>query len=341
MGGTVLFKPSLTAIHESYFMMKIWKEAGLPDGVINFIPDAGPLASSIALPHKDLAGVNFVGSTGTFNTLWKGVAENLDTYRAYPRVAGETGGKNYHFVHESADIENVVMNTVRGAFDYQGQKCSATSRMYVPTNLWEGGLKDMLCHETSKLKMGCCTDFSNFMCAVIDQTSFDKISGFIERVKAADDAEIIIGGGCDDSVGYFVEPTIVVTKNPQYETMCNEIFGPVLTVCTYDPDKYAETLAECDATSLYGLTGSIFARDRAAVRQADAALVHSAGNFYVNDKCTGAAVGEQPFGGARRSGTNDKSGTIYNNLKWVSARTVKETFAPLGSPLWPCNSPDN
>lgn len=341
MGNTVLFKPSLTAVHESYFMMKIWKEAGLPDGVINFIPDAGPLASSIALPHKDLAGVNFVGSTGTFNTLWKGVAENLDNYRAYPRVAGETGGKNFHFVHESADVENVVMHTVRGAFDYQGQKCSATSRMYVPTNLWEGGLKDQLCHETSKLKMGCSTDFSNYLCAVIDQTSFDKISGFIERVKAADDAEIIIGGGCDDSVGYFVEPTIIVTQNPQYETMCNELFGPVLTVCTYDPAKYAETLAECDATSAYGLTGSIFATDRAAVRQADAALVHSAGNFYVNDKCTGAAVGEQPFGGGRKSGTNDKSGTIHNNLKWVSTRTIKETFAPLGSPLWPCNAPDN
>jgi 1-pyrroline-5-carboxylate dehydrogenase len=321
--------------------MKILKEAGLPDGVINFIPDAGPLASSIALPHKDLAGVNFIGSTGTFNTLWKGVADNLDTYRSYPRVAGETGGKNFHFVHESADVVNVVMQTIRGAFDYQGQKCSATSRMYVPTNLWEGGLKDLLAEETAKLKMGCSSDFSSYLCAVIDQTSFDKVSGFVERAKASDDAEILVGGGCDDSVGYFIEPTVIVTENPQYETMANELFGPVLTVCTYDPDKYVETLKECDATSVYGLTGSIFAQDRAAVREADTFLVQASGNYYVNDKCTGAAVGEQPFGGARKSGTNDKSGTIHNNLKWTSGRTIKENFVDLGSPLWPCNQPEN
>jgi len=318
--------------------MKILQEAGLPDGVVNFVPCAGRTMGDLILPHKDLAGVNFTGSTGTFHTIWKSIANNIDVYKSYPRLVGETGGKNFHFVHESADMDSVINHTVRGAFDYQGQKCSAASRMYVPKNIWDSGFKDRLIEETKKVKMGCAMDLSSFMCAVIDQTAFDKISGYIARVKDASDATIIVGGGCDDSVGYFIEPTIIETSNPKYETMCDELFGPVLTVTTYDPAKYEETLKICDVTSEYALTGSIFAEDRRAVRQADAMLRNASGNYYINDKCTGAAVGEQPFGGSRKSGTNDKSGTIFNNLKWVSTRTIKETFEPLPSPLWPCNS---
>jgi len=278
------------------------------------------------------------GSTKTFHTIWQAVAAHIDAYNSYPRLVGETGGKNFHFVHESADLESVINHTVRGAFDYQGQKCSAASRLYVPANVWEGGIKERLIEMTKHVKMGCSTDFSSFMCAVIDKTSFDKISAYIARVKHAGDAQIIVGGGCDDSVGYFIEPTVIVTSNPKYETMCDELFGPVLTVCVYDPAKYEETLNVCDSTSRYALTGAIFAQDRRAVRVADAILKNAAGNYYVNDKCTGAAVGEQPFGGSRKSGTNDKSGTVFNNLKWCSQRTIKETFDPLASPLWPCNS---
>lgn len=338
MGNTVLWKPSSTAVHMGYLMMKIFKEAGLPDGVINFVPCAGSQLSSLALPHPQLAGVNFTGSTGTFHTIWQAIADNIDGYHAYPRLVGETGGKNFHFVHESADLDNVVNNAARGAFDYSGQKCSALSRMYVPSNLWDkGGLKDALVATTKSLKLGCSTDFSSFMCAVIDRRAFDKIKSYISKAQAASDCEVF-GGGCDDSKGYFIEPTIIVTKNPEYETMCDEIFGPVLTVHVYDPSKYEETLRLCDKTSEYALTGAIFAEDRQAVRVADKILRNASGNFYVNDKCTGAAVGEQPFGGLRKSGTNVKSGTIFNCLAWTSPRTIKEGFAPLYSPLWPCNS---
>jgi 1-pyrroline-5-carboxylate dehydrogenase len=314
-------------------------EAGLPPGVINFVPAGREVISESGIvAHPDLAGINFTGSTGAFHKLWKEIAVNIDTYNSYPRIVGETGGKNFHFVHESADVESVVNHTVRGAFDYQGQKCSAASRMYVPRNLWNNGLKDQLIAKTKEVKMGCSTDFSNFMCAVIDKKSFDNIKTYLDRAKAASDAEVIVGGGCDDSKGYFIEPTIIEATSPKYETMCDELFGPVMTVHVYDENKYEETLKMCDATSTYALCGAIFARDRAAVRIADQVLYNSAGNYYVNDKCTGAAVGEQPFGGSRKSGTNDKSGTVHNNLRWCSQRTIKEAFEPLGSPLWPCNS---
>jgi len=338
MGNTVIWKPSSTAVHEGYFMMKIFKEAGLPDGVINFVPCGGAQLGSLALPHPQLAGVNFTGSTGTFHTIWKTIASSIDGYKAYPKLVGETGGKNFHFVHESADMESVVNHTIRGAFDYQGQKCSACSRMYAPSTAWNSGLKDALVAGTKSLKMGCAKDFSNFMCAVIDKTSFDKIKDYIARAQASADCEVIVGGGCDDSKGYFIEPTIIVTRNPKYETICSELFGPVLTVYIYEPSQYEETLRLCDETSEYALTGSIFAQDRSAVVVADKFLRNAAGNYYVNDKCTGAQVGEQPFGGLRKSGTNVKSGTIFNNLAWTSPRTIKETFAPLESPLWPCNS---
>eukprot|EP00940_MAST-03C_sp_MAST-3C-sp2_P003424 g3424.t1 len=339
MGNTVLFKPSLTAAHESWMMMKIFKEAGLPDGVINFIPCDGPDASRLVLPHRDLGGVNFTGSTGTFHKIWKGVAEHIDTYKAYPRVSGETGGKNFHFIHESADVETAVNQTIRGAYDYQGQKCSATSRLYVPSSLWsDGGFRDRLVEGTKALKMGCSTDFGSFLTAVIDRTSFDRTTSYLDSAKTSSDCEILCGGNYDDSKGYFIEPTIIVTKNPKYETMCNELFAPVLTVHVYDAKDYEETLQMCSDTSEYALTGSIFARDRTAIRIADQYLSRAAGNYYVNDKCTGAAVGEQPFGGSRKSGTNDKTGTILNNLRWTSSRTIKESFAPLSSPLWPCNS---
>lgn len=340
MGNTVLFKPSSTAVHESWIIMKIFKEAGMPDGVINFIPCSGRELGDTVLPHKHLGGVNFTGSTGTFHTIWKAVAENIDVYKSYPRLVGETGGKNFHFVHESADMESVINHTARGAFDYQGQKCSATSRMYIPTTSWEGsgGVKEKLVRTVEGLKVGCSSDLSSFMTAVIDKASFDNIKSYLDEAKASGDCEIITGGNCDDSKGYFIEPTIIETKNPKYATMCDELFGPVLTVHTYDPAKYEETLKICDATSEYALTGSIFAECRRAVRTADKLLQNAAGNFYVNDKCTGAAVGEQPFGGSRKSGTNDKTGTVLNNLKWTSARTIKETFDPLTSPLWPCNS---
>lgn len=338
MGNTCVFKPSSTAVHESYMAFKVLEEAGLPDGVINFVPCAGRDIGDLALGHKDLGGVNFTGSTGTFHQIWRGVAENIDEYKSYPRLCGETGGKNFHFVHESADVESTVHHTVRGAFDYQGQKCSATSRAYVPRNLWEGGMREKVIAGVKSLKQGCSSDMSNFLTAVIDETSFDKIEAYVADAKAAPDAEVIVGGGCDKSVGYFIEPTVIETTDAEYATMCDELFGPVLTVHVYDPEDYEATLAICDATSEYALTGAIFAADRRAVKVAHEALKNAAGNFYVNDKCTGAAVGEQPFGGSRKSGTNDKTGTILNNLRWVSPRTIKETFDPLGSPFWPCNS---
>eukprot|EP00941_MAST-03F_sp_MAST-3F-sp1_P002289 g2289.t1 len=338
MGNTVLFKPSTTAIHESWMMMKIFKEAGLPDGVINFIPCGGAQLGNIALPHKDLGGVNFTGSTNTFHTIWKAVAQNIDTYKSYPRLVGETGGKNFHFVHESANFDTVVKQTTRGAFDYQGQKCSATSRMYVPKKMWENGLRDELVSVGKSLKMGCSTDLESFLTAVIDRKSFDNIKKYLDEAKNSSDCKVILGGNTDDSKGYFIEPTIIETSNPKYATMCDELFGPVLTVFPYEESKYEETLRICESTSEYSLTGSIFAEDRRAIRLADKLLNNAAGNFYVNDKCTGAAVGEQPFGGSRKSGTNDKTGTILNNLKWTSARTIKETFDEIPSHLWPCNS---
>jgi len=337
MGNTIVWKPSSTAVHEGYLLMKIFKEAGLPDGVINFIPSPGSAIGKTAIPHPSFAGVNFTGSTGVFNHIWRDIGNNLENYRCYPRIVGETGGKNFHFIHESADVTNVVNQSIRGAFEYQGQKCSALSRMYVPRNLWSD-IKDGLVSVTNSIKMGCSTDFSSFMCAVIDSTSFNDLKAYIEGAKAADDCEIIVGGGCDDSVGYYVEPTIIVTTNPEYTTMCDELFGPVLTVYVYEPNDFEETLKICDANSDYALTGSIFASDRRAVKTAMKALRNAAGNFYVNDKCTGATVGEQPFGGSRQSGTNDKSGTNLNLLRWTTPLTIKETFSELSDIHYPHES---
>lgn len=334
MGNTVVWKPSSTAVHEGYVMMEIFKEAGLPDGVINFVPSPGSTIASTAIPHPSFAGVNFTGSTGVFNTIWRDIGANLEKYRCYPRLVGETGGKNFHFVHESADIENVVNQTVRGAFEYQGQKCSATSRMYVPKNIWPE-IKKGLKETTETIKMGCAKDFSSFMCAVIDQNSFNDLKTYIDGAKNSDDCEILTGGNCDDSVGFYVEPTIIVTNNPKYTTMCDELFGPVLTIYVYEPNQFEETLKLCDDTSDYALTGAIFARDRQVAIKATQMLKNAAGNFYINDKCTGATVGEQPFGGSRQSGTNDKSGTVLNMLRWTSPLTVKETFAPLHSISYP------
>ena len=327
MGNTTVWKPSSTAMYGSYLVYQILKEAGLPDGVINFCPGDGPTISKTLVTHPDMAGLHFTGGTKTFNTIWRTIGENLEGYKAYPRIVGETGGKNFHFVHESADPRHVALNTVRGAFEYQGQKCSATSRMYVPRQMWDTTLKGMLVEELSKVKMGCVTEFDSFMCAVIDRTSFDKCARYIKAAEESPECEIIFGGKCDDSVGYFVEPTVIVTTNPKYETMCEEIFGPVLTVHAYD--DFEETLALCDETSNYALTGSIFAQDRAAVVKASSALRNAAGNFYINDKSTGSIVGQQPFGGARQSGTNDKSGSAINLMRWTSVRSVKENFIPL------------
>mgnify|MGYP003877153985 CR=1 FL=1 len=329
-----MWKPSSTALLGSYLVLQILKEAGLPDGVINFTPGSGSVTGSTLVTHPDMAGLHFTGGTATFNHIWREIGENLENYKAYPRMVGETGGKNFHVVHKSADVEHVALNTVRGAFEYQGQKCSATSRMYAPSNLWPA-LRERLVEVVGSLKMGCVRDFDSFMCAVIDRTSFDKISGYIDRAAASPDCEIIAGGGYDDTKGFFIEPTIILTSDPHYESMAEEIFGPVLTVYVYDENAYSETLELCNSTSNYALTGSVFAQDRAAVVEASAALRNAAGNFYINDKSTGSIVGQQPFGGARQSGTNDKSGSAINLLRWTSVRSIKENFVPLTSHEYP------
>jgi 1-pyrroline-5-carboxylate dehydrogenase len=303
--------------------------------VINLVAGDPRMVSSRVLPHRDLAGLHFTGSTGTFNTLWKQVAQNLDSYRAYPRLVGETGGKDFVFAHPSADVGALVTALVRGAFEYQGQKCSAASRAYVPKSLWKE-VKERLVAETSELKLGDPEDFRNFMGAVIDQRSFEKIKGYIEAVKRdGNAAQILAGGECDDKTGWFVRPTVIEAKDPTYRTMCEEIFGPVLTVHVYDDGKLDDTLSLCERTSPYALTGAIFARDRAALDHMTTRLEHAAGNFYINDKPTGAVVGQQPFGGARSSGTNDKAGSKLNLLRWMSSRTIKETFVPPTSYRYP------
>jgi 1-pyrroline-5-carboxylate dehydrogenase len=327
MGNTVLWKPAETAIYSNYFIMKALQEAGLPDGVINFLPGQGSKIGKIMLDSEHLAGVHFTGSTGVFNKIWQQIGSNIEKYHSYPRIVGETGGKDFIFVHPSANLPSLVTAAIRGAFEYQGQKCSAVSRLYLPQNMWKE-FSEMLVSDLKDLKVGTPEDFTSFMNAVIDQKSFDKIKGYIDFAKKAKDAEIIFGGGCDDSAGYFIEPTVILTSNPEFKTMKEEIFGPVLTIYLYDDDKYVETLQLCDATSKYALTGSIFARDRNAICTAFEILRHSAGNFYINDKPTGAVVGQQPFGGARSSGTNDKAGSALNLYRWISARSVKETFVP-------------
>ncbi len=327
MGNVVLWKPASSAVLSAYYLMRLFQEAGLPDGVINFIPGSGRDVGPNVLAHPKLAGIHFTGSTSVFQTMWRIVGENIASYRGYPRIVGETGGKDFVFAHASADLDELNTALVRGAFEYQGQKCSAASRAYIPRSIW-GVLKTKLQDTVATIKMGDVRDFSNFMNAVIDKGAFQSITEYINYAKHSSEAEIIAGGNYDDTKGYFIEPTVIVTSNPHFKTMEEEIFGPVLTIYVYDDDKYLETLQLCDQTSPYALTGSIFARDRQAIDLASRTLLHAAGNFYINDKPTGAVVGQQPFGGGRASGTNDKAGSMINLLRWVSPRATKETFTP-------------
>jgi 1-pyrroline-5-carboxylate dehydrogenase len=325
MGNTAIWKPAATALLSGYHTFRLLEEAGLPPGVINFLPgDAGKI-TDIALNDRNLAGVHFTGSTAVFNSMWRTIGANMDQYHAYPRIVGETGGKDFIIAHPSADARALAVGIVRGAFEYQGQKCSAASRSYIPKSLWPS-VRDQMVAMMDEIKMGDTRDFSNFMGAVIDKKAFDRITGYIADAKQ--NASIVKGGGSSDAEGYFIEPTLVETKDPSYRLLQEEIFGPVMTTYVYDDDKWAETLELVNTTSPYALTGAVFSQDRAAVREAHAALRHAAGNFYVNDKCTGAVVGQQPFGGGRASGTNDKAGSKLNLVRWVNARTVKETFAP-------------
>jgi 1-pyrroline-5-carboxylate dehydrogenase len=326
-GNVVVWKPADTQIYSAWTFMKILREAGLPDGVINLVYARGTELGEVCFNHRDFAGIHFTGSTAVFNTIWKTIGNNIDRYRSYPRIVGETGGKDFVLVHREADIKVVVTALVRGAFEYQGQKCSAASRAYLPANLAPEILKELVSVVTS-LKVGPVEDFSNFVNAVIDEKSFDNIKKYIDRASADSKAKIIVGGTADKSKGYFIQPTIILTTDPNYETLKEEIFGPVLTIFVYDENKFEETLDLVDSTSNYALTGSIISTNRQAVERATERLRHSAGNFYINDKPTGAVVGQQPFGGARGSGTNDKAGSIINLYRWLSARTIKETFDP-------------
>ena len=327
LGNVVLWKPASSAIYSGYYLMKILQAAGLPGGVINFLPGSGSQVGTPAMNSDWLAGIHFTGSNDVFNGMWETVASNVRKYRTYPRMVGETGGKDFAFVHESADLESTVTAIIRGAFEYQGQKCSATSRAYIPESLWPK-IKDRLLSEMSSVKMGDVEDFTNFMSAVIDQAAFDSIKAYIDYARNSSEARIIYGGGCDDSRGFFIEPTVILSTNPKFKTMEEEIFGPVLTVYIYKDSELDEALRLCDETSPYGLTGSIFTTDRKAIVEMEKRLRHAAGNFYINNKTTGAVVGQQPFGGSRGSGTNDKAGSKVNLLKWTSIRTISETFVP-------------
>lgn len=327
MGNTVAWKPASTAILSNYVLMKIYKEAGLPDGVINFLPGQGSFIGNIVLNHRDLAGVHFTGSTATFNEFWKTISHNIGHYRSYPKLVGETGGKDFVFLHSSADIDEAATALIRGAFEYQGQKCSAASRAYVPRSIWPS-LKDKMLGMLHEIKIGDPTNYENFVNAVIDEASFNKIMHYIDYAKGSKEAEIIWGGKGDKSVGYFVDPTIIFTSNPHFLTMEEEIFGPVLTVYIYEDDQFDETLRLCDQTSPYALTGAVFSKDREALNHACRVLRYAAGNFYFNDKPTGAVVGQQPFGGSRASGTNDKAGGPINLIRWTSVRTIKENLNP-------------
>jgi 1-pyrroline-5-carboxylate dehydrogenase len=326
-GNVVVWKPANTQVFAAQMFMRILKEAGLPDGVINLIYVDGPTLGKICFAHRDFAGVHFTGSTGVFNSMWKSIGENIASYKSYPRIVGETGGKDFVIAHKSADAAVVATALLRGAFEFQGQKCSAASRAYIPNNIAEE-VKKKLVDGVKSFKMGTVEDFSNFINAVIDEKAFDKIKTYIDNVKKDRKAEVLVGGKCDKSKGYFIQPTVIEAKDPKYITMCEEIFGPVLTIYVYNANKFEETLQLVDETSPYALTGSVIAKDRAAVELATNKLRHAAGNFYINDKPTGAVVGQQPFGGARASGTNDKAGSMLNLYRWLSARTIKETFNP-------------
>jgi len=326
-GNTVVWKCANTQVYSAQMFMRILKEAGLPDGVINLIFVDGPTLGDVCFNHPDFAGVHFTGSTGVFNTIWKHIGENTKMYKSYPRIVGETGGKDYVIAHKSADVDVLVTALCRGAFEYQGQKCSAASRAYIPSNIADE-VKKKLIAEIKTMKMGTVEHFTNFINAVIDEKSFDKLEAYLQQVTKDKDAKIIVGGKCDKTKGYFIEPTIIEVTDPRYVTMCNELFGPVLTIYVYDENKFEDALKLVDTTSPYALTGSVIAQDRNAIELATKRLTNSAGNFYINDKPTGAVVGQQPFGGARGSGSNDKAGSIINLYRWLSARTIKETFIP-------------
>ena len=327
MGNTVVWKPASTAVYAAYWLMQLFKEAGLPDGVINLVPGSGGQIGDPAMGHAELGGVHFTGSTAVFQGMWRTIGTNIADYRSYPRIVGETGGKDFVFAHASAEPDELVANLIRGAYEYQGQKCSAASRAYVPSSLWNR-CRDQLCDLTGGIPYGDICDFTNFMGAVIDKPSYDSIKGYIDGARTDADADVICGGECDDCTGYFISPTIIQAHDPHYKTMEIEIFGPVLTVYVYEDKDYEEALELCDTTSPYALTGAIFATDRKAINVAHEKLRNAAGNFYINDKPTGAVVGQQPFGGSRASGTNDKAGSPSNLIRWVSPRTTKENFTP-------------
>ncbi len=334
MGNVALWKPASSAVYPAYFLMQLFKKAGLPDGVINFIPGPGSQVGPIVMQNSNLTGIHFTGSTDVFQSMWQTLGNNISNYKTYPRIVGETGGKDFCIAHESADIKGLITAMIRGAFEYQGQKCSALSRCYIPDTIWDEVRKGYLT-EVATIKMGDVEDFSNFMNAVIDKAAFETITTYIDYAKNSTDAQILTGGNYSDEEGYFIEPTTILTTDPHFRTMEEEIFGPVLTIYVYDPNKWVETLKLVDGTSPYALTGCVFADDRQALVEASAALTHAAGNFYINDKPTGAVVGQQPFGGSRASGTNDKAGSMFNLVRWVSQRTIKETFVPATNYRYP------
>lgn len=333
-GNVCVWKPASSAVYSNYIIMRVLKEAGLPDGVINFVPGDGRVVGDVALTSPDLSAVHFTGSTETFKHMWKTVGEHIDCYKYYPKLIGETGGKDFIFAYQDADEQKLITAIVRGSFEYQGQKCSAASRVYVPASLW-ARIKDDLVRQTNALSMGSVEDFRNFVSAVIDQKAFDRIKSYLTYAKESDDAEIIAGGKCNDNIGYFVEPTVIVTRNPFFKTMQEEIFGPVVTIYVYEDEKFEETLSLCDQTSPYALTGAVFAKDRSIIVKMCKALEHAAGNFYINDKPTGAVVSQQPFGGARASGTNDKAGSKLNLYRFLSPMAIKENYGAEESYLYP------
>jgi 1-pyrroline-5-carboxylate dehydrogenase len=339
MGNVVVWKPSKTAVYSAGVIMEIFREAGLPDGVINLVFASGPVVADMVLTHPRFAGIHFTGSTGVFNSIWKTIGDNISKYKSYPRIVGETGGKDFIFADNTANPQALAIAMLRGAFEYQGQKCSAASRVYIPESIWPE-VKERFGNELATLKMGPPEDFSNFINAVIDEASFDKLKGFIDRAKTDKNAEVIFGGNCDKSVGYFIEPTVILAKKPNYVTMEEELFGPVLTIYVYEDEAMDKTLEILDKTSIYALTGAVMSQNRYNIEKITKRLENAAGNFYINDKPTGAVVGQQPFGGARASGTNDKAGSIFNMLRWTSIRTIKETFVTPKNYTYPNFQPD-
>ncbi len=339
MGNVCVWKPAKTAVYSAAVIMEILREAGLPDGVINLVYVSGPAAGKIIFSHPDFAGIHFTGSTGVFQDIWKNIGENIFRYKSYPRIVGETGGKDFIFADPTANTQALATAIVRGAFEYQGQKCSAASRVYIPISIWEKTWESAVL-QLQRMKMGPPEDFTSFINAVIDETSFDKLKGFIDRARADEDSEVIYGGNCDKSIGYFIQPTVILAKKADYITMKEELFGPVVTIYVYPDERLEETLTLVDNTSAYALTGAIFSQNRYSIERMAKRLSNAAGNFYINDKPTGAVVGQQPFGGARGSGTNDKAGSVFNMLRWVSIRTVKETFVPATDFMYPNFLPD-